>query len=135
MTIPPEDDKKKKRKKKEKIVFDQDKCWFCLASSAVEKHLIVTVATTAYLALAKGGLVEEHFLICPIEHIQSSVGQPDMVKEEVEQFKESIRKFYARNGNVAVFFERNFKTSHMQLQAVPIPKNATKEIKEIFMAS
>lgn len=61
------------------------------------------------------------------------MGQPQEVVQEIEHFKEALKKFYGRNGKVAVFFERNYKTSHMQLQAVPIPKRATKELKEIFV--
>lgn len=49
-----DDDKKKKRGKKPRIEFDQNKCWFCLASPSVEKHLIIAVGNHAYLALAKG---------------------------------------------------------------------------------
>jgi hypothetical protein len=130
---PEENNDMKYRKKRQKVEFDQSKCWFCLASPSVEKHLIVTVANSTYLALAKGPVVEEHFLICPIEHYQNSLGQPEDVTQEMNQFKEALRKFYDRNGKVAVFFERNYKTSHMQLQAVPILKRATKELKEIFI--
>lgn len=86
-----------------------------------------------FIFFCAGGLVEEHLLICPVEHYQSSVKEPAEVLAETQRFKESLRKFYERNGEVAVFFERNYKTSHMQLQAVPVPKNAAKELKEIFM--
>lgn len=141
---------KQKKTKKSKIEFDTSKCWFCLASPSVEKHLIIAVGTTSYLALAKGkifvctslkciiiislgGIVEEHFLICPIEHYQNSIGHPQEVMEEISQFKETLHKFYDRNGQVPVFFERNYKTSHMQLQVIPIPKNADRELKDIFL--
>lgn len=43
-------------------------CWFCLSSPQVEKHLVVSVGTQVYLALAKGGLTSDHCLILPIEH-------------------------------------------------------------------
>lgn len=141
-----------KRRKRERITFDQSKCWFCLASPSVEKHLVITVGETVYLALAKGirfflpspppfcnspivtgGLVEEHFLICPIEHYQNTLALPPNIMQEIQQFKNAIKQFYERNDTVAVFFERNYKTSHMQLQSVPIPKKAARELKEIFM--
>lgn len=48
-------------------------CWFCLGSPEVEKHLVVSVGTNVYLALAKGGLTEEHILVLPIGHFQSLV--------------------------------------------------------------
>lgn len=77
--------------------------------------------------------MDEHFLICPIEHYQNSLNQPDDVLHEIEKFKEALGKFYSRNGEVGVFFERNYKTSHMQLQAIPIPKKAQNELREIFV--
>lgn len=49
-------EEKRKSFKKQKIEFDKTKCWFCLASPSVEKHLVITVGTCVYLALAKGNL-------------------------------------------------------------------------------
>lgn len=51
---PVEEKGKQKKTKRPKMEFDTSKCWFCLASPSVEKHLIIAVGTTAYLALAKG---------------------------------------------------------------------------------
>ena len=48
-------------------------CWFCLSSPEVEKHLVVSVGTQVYVALAKGGLNKQHVLILPIGHFQSLV--------------------------------------------------------------
>ncbi|CAH0553746.1 unnamed protein product [Brassicogethes aeneus] len=128
-----EENPTKQNSKKHKIQFDQSKCWFCLASPSLEKHLIINVGNLSYLAAAKGGIVDEHFLICPIEHYQSSLGQPDDVVQEINQYKIALKKFYSRKNTVPIFFERNYKTSHMQLQAVPIPSEALKELKEIFI--
>lgn len=50
----PMEDVKKKFNKRQKIEFDKSKCWFCLASPSVEKHLVITVGNSTYLALAKG---------------------------------------------------------------------------------
>lgn len=128
-----EDSTTKRKQKRQKLEFDQSKCWFCLASPSVEKHLIISVGNTAYLALAKGGMVDEHFLICPIEHQQSSLTLSDEILKEIDEFKDSVRKFYKRNDKIPIFFERNYKTSHMQLQCVPISQGALKELKEIFI--
>uniref|UniRef100_A0AAR5Q6T1 Cwf19-like C-terminal domain-containing protein n=2 Tax=Dendroctonus ponderosae TaxID=77166 RepID=A0AAR5Q6T1_DENPD len=128
-----EDEKRKQRPKKQRVEFDQAKCWFCLASPSVEKHLVITVGESCYLTLAKGGIVPEHFLICPMEHFQNTLACSEEIRQEMAQFKEAIRKFYHRRDTVPVFFERNYKTSHMQLQAVPIPQQATRELKDIFL--
>lgn len=51
---PVEEKQKLKKIRKQTVEFDKSKCWFCLASPSVEKHLIIAVGSTAYLALAKG---------------------------------------------------------------------------------
>ncbi|XP_019880026.1 CWF19-like protein 1 [Aethina tumida] len=128
-----QEQEKERRPKKQKVEFDQNKCWFCLACPLVEKHLIINVASNSYLALAKGGMVDEHFLICPIEHYQNSLAQPEDVLQEINMYKEAVQKFYSRRDHVGIFFERNYKTSHMQMQAIPIPKRALRELKQIFI--
>lgn len=133
------DDKRKRhydndnnRRKKSKPVFDQAKCWFCLASPEVEKHLVISVGDEVYLALAKGGLVDEHLLILPVEHHQSLLNLPESVLNEITRFKQALVKYYNESDKVPVFFERNFKTSHLQIQVVPVPRQAMKELADIF---
>lgn len=118
--------------KKAKLEFDQSKCWFCLSSPVVSKHLVISVGTEIYLALAKGGLVEDHLLILPITHHQSLSILPKNVKEEMDLYKKAVTKYYESTDRVPVFFERNFKTSHCQLQAVPVHKNQAPALKEMF---
>lgn len=118
--------------KRPKLEFDQSKCWFCLSSPVVSKHLVISVGTEIYLALAKGGLVEDHFLILPITHHQSLSILPKNVKEELELYKKAVAKYYESTDRVPVFFERNFKTSHCQLQSVPVHKNQAPALKEMF---
>lgn len=108
-------------------------CWFCLGSPEVEKHLVVSVGSETYLALAKGGLVDEHILILPIGHYQSSVSAPEEVTEEIEKYKKAIKKYMKKQGKAVVFFERNYKTQHLQIQAVPIPQESIQEIKDTFL--
>ncbi|PBC31219.1 CWF19 protein [Apis cerana cerana] len=119
--------------KRSKPEFDQAKCWFCLSSPEVSKHLVISVGTEVYVALARGGLVENHFLILPITHHQSLSILPKEVKEEIELYKTAISMYYATMDKVPVFFERNFKTSHCQLQVVPVHENQIPALKETFM--
>lgn len=126
------DDAGHERKKRERPVFDQEKCWFCLSSPQVEKHLVISIGTEAYLAMAKGGLVDDHVLILPVTHHQSTAEAPQSLLDEIERFKEALKKMCSKQKKAVVFYERNYKTSHMQIQAIPIPQNATKELREIF---
>merc|ERR1719367_142356 len=100
-------------------------CWFCLSSAEVEKHLVVSVGEHAYLALPKGPLNENHLLILPIAHHRCALELPEEVAEEIEMFK--------KNGLSAVFFERNYKSHHMQLQVVGLPNRFEGAIKPSFM--
>ncbi|XP_032680222.1 CWF19-like protein 1 [Odontomachus brunneus] len=118
--------------KRPKLEFDQSKCWFCLSSPVVSKHLVISVGTEIYLALAKGGLVEDHLLILPITHHQSLSILPKNVKDEMDLYKKAVTKYYESTDRVPVFFERNFKTSHCQLQTVPVHKNQAPALKEMF---
>ncbi|XP_066486687.1 CWF19-like protein 1 isoform X3 [Tiliqua scincoides] len=110
-------------------------CWFCLASPEVEKHLVVSVGTHCYLALAKGGLSPDHVLILPIGHCQSVVELASEVVEELEQYKAALRRFFRAQGKRCVVFERNYRSQHLQLQVVPVPHNlgTTEDIKEAFV--
>ncbi|XP_041367664.1 CWF19-like protein 1 isoform X2 [Gigantopelta aegis] len=108
-------------------------CWFCLGSPQVEKHLVVSVGTEIYIALAKGGLVPDHVLILPIGHHQSIVSAPTDIQEEIIKYQSSLKKFFKAQGKGVVFFERNFRTQHLQIQVVPIPEDTIIDAKDVFM--
>lgn len=107
-------------------------CWFCLGSPEVEKHLVVSVGDDSYVALAKGGLVPDHVLICPIAHFESTVKLTEEVLMEIEKFKRALRKMYHKEGKSCVIFERNYYTQHLQLQVIPVPLTDVEELKDIF---
>ncbi|KAJ3612398.1 hypothetical protein NHX12_020674 [Muraenolepis orangiensis] len=110
-------------------------CWFCLASPQVEKHLVISIGTHCYLALAKGGLTPYHVLVLPIGHYQSVVELASEVVEEMEKYKAVLHKFYKSRGERCISFERNYRSQHLQLQVVPVPLDrcASVDIKEAFM--
>ncbi|XP_072197050.1 CWF19-like protein 1 isoform X3 [Excalfactoria chinensis] len=109
-------------------------CWFCLASPEVEKHLVVSIGTHCYLALAKGGLLPDHVLILPIGHYQSVVDLSSEVMEEVTKYKSALKEFFRSKGKRYVLFERNYKSQHLQLQVIPVPLDySSEDIKECFI--
>ncbi len=58
---------------------------------------------------------------------------PEEVEKEVGRFKSALRKCFKKQGKVAVFFERNYKSQHMQLQAVPLPRECAPSVKSVFL--
>lgn len=107
-------------------------CWFCLASPEVEKHMVITLGDHAYLALAKGGLVDDHLLLLPIGHIQCMAEAGPELKDEVERYKEALRRFYGDQGKCVVFFERNYRTQHAQIQVVPLSSDRMHNLAPMF---
>jgi len=138
------EDSNKKRKSQARTKEEQNKrakvpssqtgpCWFCLSGAEVEKHLIISIGSHSYIALPKGGLTPYHVLILPITHHSSTLELPDEVNEEIERFKIALKKcFKTALGQVTVFFERNYKSQHLQLQVVPIPKEVSENVKIAF---
>ena len=120
------------QRKKFKPMMDQEKCWFCLSSGDVEKHLIISIGDNFYIALAKGPVNNYHALILPVNHVQSSANLSEEHFQELELFKRALKKFYESNNMCTVFFERNYKTSHMQVNAVGLDKEIEWNIKETF---
>ncbi|KRY75958.1 CWF19-like protein 1 -like protein, partial [Trichinella pseudospiralis] len=125
-------------KKRGRLAMPQKKvnigpCWFCLSSEEVQKHLIISIGDSAYLSLTKGGLCDDHFLITPIGHIQSMIEADDDVLEDIEKYKESLRKFFAAQDRTVVFFERNYRTQHLQVHAVPIANSKSVFVRQCFI--
>lgn len=106
------------------------KCWFCLASGK-DTHLVLAVGEHFYVAAAKGGLIPEHVLIVPVNHVHSGM-DPKMteeMREEVELWKSAIRQWFRKDLDVgAYFFERAVFTRggwdqmHMHIQCIPMKK-------------
>ena len=109
---------------------DTDSCWFCLASPKVEKQHVISIGNHCYLATAKGGLVRDHLLILPIKHVRSSYDLEKECQQEMEKMKTALTQYFDTQNKFLVFFERNFKSSHMQIQVIPIPKDIAASKKE-----
>ena len=111
-----------------------DACWFCLSSPDVEKHLVVHIQTATYLALAKGGLHRDHVLVLPISHIAAANEAPGEVLEEIAKYKFMLKAYFKSKGFGIVLYERNFKSNHLQIQAVPVPEHLSVDIlKAVFV--
>ncbi|KAI1284837.1 CWF19-like protein 1 [Halotydeus destructor] len=116
------------RNKVARIPVAPAQCWFCLGSPDVDKELVVSVGNHSYLAAAKGGLSGKHMLILPISHVRSTVEiEQQELLDELDQFKASLREMFS--GKV-VFFERNFRSDHLQIQVVPLTREADSEGEE-----
>jgi len=75
-------------------------CSFCFGSARCNKHLIVSMGKSVYLALPeKASLVEGHCLIVPMGHIEAGTAMDEDVWSEVQDFRRALVKMFAANGS------------------------------------
>lgn len=122
------------RKEKQQQVRDYqrlsralDKCRLCFASPSRRKHLTVSVATSAYLALPeKGRLVPGHCCVVPIEHIPSARLADETTWEEMRNFKKCVLQMFADKGMDCIFFETvtsvDSSMAHAMVECVPVSR-------------
>ncbi|KAJ3039402.1 hypothetical protein HDV00_012278 [Rhizophlyctis rosea] len=126
-------------------------CWFCLSNPDLEKHLIISIGSEVYVALAKGGLLDwgGHVLIVPIAHYPSSrhmralegdgaTAAKDSL-EEVEKINQALVKTFEGKGMVTVVFElfgggrgEDGTLLHMHEQVIPLPAELKDDIGPAF---
>ncbi|GAA5931350.1 Drn1p [Sporobolomyces koalae] len=125
-----------------------DECWFCLSNPKVTKHLIASIGSETYLTLPKGQVCSTdqspvpgggHVLLIPIAHyptlrsIPSDVSQ--QVLEEIELYKQALRKCFAKFGADMIVFETartTGKGGHAHIQICPIPSSLSSEAESTF---
>ncbi|CAL2274692.1 unnamed protein product [Prunus armeniaca] len=108
-------------------------CWFCLSSPKVESHLIISIGEHYYCALAKGPLVEDHVLLIPIGHSPNTLSLPVECEIELGKFQDALKQYYKKQGKDVVFFEwASKRTTHANLQAVPVPSAKSAAVQNIF---
>ncbi|XP_005182434.1 CWF19-like protein 1 homolog isoform X2 [Musca domestica] len=112
--------------------WDQEICWFCLSCPSVEKHLIITIGTHFYLALAKGPINDYHILCCSINHIPCAAQLTEEDWKELLRFKKALKKFFKAQNQVVCFTERNYKTSHLQINVFALDEGLAWKIPHAF---
>ncbi|XP_033253451.1 CWF19-like protein 1 homolog [Drosophila miranda] len=119
----------KKRRMQE---LNQDKCWFCLSSPDVEKHLIITIGERFYLALPKGSINRYHVMILSTKHLPCAAQLTTEDWEELDKFKNALRKFFKTISQVVCFTERHYKSFHLQINVLGFGEGYAWKIKHSF---
>ncbi|KAM7259794.1 hypothetical protein ACFE04_015535 [Oxalis oulophora] len=121
------------RRPKSENASRSKECWFCLSSPNVESHLIISVGESYYCAMAKGPLIQDHVLIIPVEHSPSTLSLSVACKTELDKYQNGIKMYCNSQGKEAVFFEWvSRRTTHANLQVVPIPSSKAAAVEKIF---
>jgi Protein similar to CwfJ C-terminus 1/Protein similar to CwfJ C-terminus 2 len=109
-------------------------CFFCLSNLNVAKHLIVSIGTSVYVALAKGPLTTTelvrmpypgHLLVIPIAH---RAIPNDAEAHEMESYRLRITKLFESRNCDTVATEIRYKEGiHAMLQIIAVPKSSSFE--------
>ncbi|CAD5231905.1 unnamed protein product [Bursaphelenchus xylophilus] len=118
---------------KRKQNITEENCWFCLSNEKAEKHLIVSIGSSSYMAMPKGPLNDLHVMVLSVGHIQSLAAASEQLKEEVAKYRDAYTLVCNQKGMALCIFERNYKTSHLQVQFVPLPKDVAKHLRSSFV--
>jgi len=51
------------------------------------------------------------------------------------RFKTALKKFFKKQQKAVIFFERNYRTMHMQIQVVPVPASQASAAKPTFQVN
>jgi len=114
------------RKRQVQIAIEPHaECWFCLANPKVEKHMIVTTTTGAYVATARGPIAPNHVLVLPVKHVPCFAACPPELQDVLQAYVAAIRSMCASAGQDCLVWERWIPmgasvSNHMQLQVLPI---------------
>ena len=110
-------------------------CWFCLASPSIKLHLIASVSDLAYVALPRGGIVDFHCLLIPVDCVPSRIHLSAAAKQEFLKYEAAIEEMFEEQNSVSLRFERAIRTQgrdHMQVQMIPIPINKISQGVSVF---
>eukprot|EP01126_Amoeba_proteus_P066867 TRINITY_DN975_c0_g1_i1.p1 TRINITY_DN975_c0_g1~~TRINITY_DN975_c0_g1_i1.p1 ORF type:complete len:458 (-),score=104.35 TRINITY_DN975_c0_g1_i1:18-1391(-) len=113
-----------RRPKKQMTSVKKDQeCWFCLSSSGIESHLIVSIGCHFYMTIAKGALHPFHFILVPIKHVASSLQLSSIALVELWKWKEALMRFFEKKKLYMIFYEhnqtpRNAKMQHLHFQVI-----------------
>ncbi|XP_023237188.1 CWF19-like protein 2 [Centruroides sculpturatus] len=102
------------------------KCQFCLDSSHMKKHLIVSLGKTVYLSLPScQSLVDYHCYIVPMDHVTSGTLLDKDVWSEIQTFKKRLTKMFDEMDKTVIFMETSIHHRwhpHCFIECIPVSK-------------
>jgi len=113
-------------------------CWFCLASSGCERHLITGVYDRCYSALAKGPAHVGHVLLISVQHTDQGALLDVQVSQEMDRLKDQLYRHASLTYDSDLFvFERAIQTKggyHTHVHCVPIPTHLGVKLQATMMS-
>ncbi|GBG86214.1 hypothetical protein CBR_g41119 [Chara braunii] len=115
-----------------RLQTQQERCAFCFENPRRPSHLMISIATRAYMMLPdRAPLVEGHCLIVTMEHQGSMRNVDDDVWEEVRNFKKCLVRMHAKEEREVLFMETVLGLSkqkrHCYVECIPVPVDTARQ--------
>jgi len=116
------------------------RCWWWMESSRFEKHRLLALGNHVSLILCPSNLalVADSCYLVPIRHAESFVSCEDEVWDEVQRFKTSLRKMFAKQGMGVLFCETVLPSKNLwqaRMDVVPVPKRVEQDAAMYFKSA
>ncbi|KAJ8984559.1 hypothetical protein NQ317_006846 [Molorchus minor] len=110
----------------QKMINGLDKCNKCIQSELMQKHLMVSMGETIYLAVPHfEPLTDGHCFIIPVRHVPCSTQLDENEWSELLNIRRSLVRLFNSKGQDVIFFEISMsfhRFPHMIIECVPLPK-------------
>lgn len=105
-----------------------DDCKFCFGTQSMQKHLMIAMGQSCYLALPHHtSLTDGHCFIIPNAHTTCATMLDEDVWREMQEFRKALVHMFMRDDQDCVFFEIAMGLKyhpHMILECVPVPRES-----------
>lgn len=103
-----------------------EKCQYCLDSSRMKKHLIISLGKTVYISLPNcQSLVDYHCYIVPMAHVTSGTLLDEDIWAEIQNFRKALIKMFDEMDKTAIFMETSIHHKwqpHSVIECIPVSK-------------
>lgn len=98
----------------------------------------MSIGNESYVTVDKGPIVDEHVLVIPTSHYNSTLLVPESCYEEMELYLTGLRALFAAEGKVLIAFERYLQLqklhgNHTHLSVISIDPKLAQNAKEVFI--
>lgn len=117
-----------------------NRCWWWMESSSFEKHRLLALGNHVSLMLCPSNLALTDYscYLVPIRHAESFRACEDEVWDEVQRFRTSLRRMFAKTGQGVLFCETVLPSKNLwqaRMEVVPVPKRVEQDAAMYFKSA
>mmetsp|Transcript_21438 Transcript_21438/g.50584 ORF Transcript_21438/g.50584 Transcript_21438/m.50584 type:complete len:487 (+) Transcript_21438:128-1588(+) len=117
-----------------------NKCWWWMEAASFQRHRLLALGNHVYLMLCPSNLAltELSCYLVPIQHAESFRACEDEVWDEVQRFRTSLRRMFAKTGQGVLFCETVLPSKNLwqaRMEVVPVPRRVEQDAAMYFKSA